>query len=198
MRADMAKVIVERPRLGGTTLKGRRRNVDIEELPTVEGIRRGRSRTRQLNDYLSPLRRFLRSRVGRRWDDVYAETRAQIRPVSTVQQHILSHLFQWVAVKTRLVAGEIVVHDDGFLDRGPKRLQECHFELYVHPVSKRLLRNPFHASWKRHERARLAQDAADLVARRRDLATDRQLHKLRGLWFEVILAPVPWSPPGAV
>lgn len=191
MRADMAKIIVERPRTGGRHLKGRRRSRDIEDLPTFEGIGRLHGRTKDLSDYLSPLRRFLHSRVGRNWDRVYAEVRALIRPGSTVQQHILQHFFQWVATKTKLVDGRVVVHDDGFLRGGPKPLRECHVELYVHPVSKCLLRNRHYGSWKSHWRKRRAQKTAELTARRRELSADVQLHKLRGLWFEVRLAPLP-------
>jgi hypothetical protein len=41
---------------------------------------------------LAPLRRFLASRVGRRWDDVYSEVRAAIRADSAAQLHVLQHL----------------------------------------------------------------------------------------------------------
>lgn len=85
MRADMAKVIVERPRIGGLYARRRRRPRDIEDLPTAEAMGWQHGRTKEFSDYLSPLRRFLHSRVGRNWDRVYAEVRALIQANNTVQ-----------------------------------------------------------------------------------------------------------------
>jgi hypothetical protein len=188
MRADMAKLIVERPRLRGGTIKGRRNAVALEDLPSFESMGRRHGRTKTLNDYLAPLRRFLHSRIGQRWDAVYAEIRAHIRPRSTVQQHILEHVFGWVAHRTRLAGDTVVVHVGGFIDRGPRKLEDSRFELYVHPVSGQLLRNRIYDSRKRWRQERLAREAVEREAKRRDLSSVRQLHKLRGLWFEVTLA----------
>ena len=61
MRDDMARVIVERPRLGsGRTRKGRARELD--DLPKHEGMRRPHMRSgdwKTLNENLAPLRRYL-------------------------------------------------------------------------------------------------------------------------------------------
>src|SRR5215510_8859532 len=97
----MAKVIVERPRTGGqNNRKGRRR--DFDELPGKEGISRGVSDHKNLNVNLAPLRRFLASQVGRPWDKVYAEICANLKPTSTVQQHVRAHLADFVALKLRV------------------------------------------------------------------------------------------------
>lgn len=64
MRKDMFKVIVERPRVGGSYDRERCTPVD-EEGPTHESLRwRHRSR-KGLNENLRPLERYLQQQVGR-------------------------------------------------------------------------------------------------------------------------------------
>lgn len=108
MRKDMAKVVVERPRYGGSYTKSGNKNTSLEDLPIKEGMRKpygGRYYRKQFNDYLSPLRRFLESRVGKLWDDVYSEIRENINPNSTVQQHIMSHVFGYVDIHVQYIDG---------------------------------------------------------------------------------------------
>jgi hypothetical protein len=103
MRDDMARVIVERPRIPASKArKGRQRNLD--NLPSHEGMRRGaalRGDRKTLNENLKPLRRYLEKQVGRPWDKVYSEIAAHLRVDSTVQQHVRDHLKDFVAVKPR-------------------------------------------------------------------------------------------------
>jgi hypothetical protein len=90
MRSDMFEVIIERPRVdrGRGEGKGRRREpVRQQEAPTWEPVSRGRG-TKCLNENLAPLRRFLRSRVGRPWDAVRSEICQLITPRSAVQMHV--------------------------------------------------------------------------------------------------------------
>src|SRR5262245_12272313 len=119
MRKDMSKVIVERPRVGRAWagLKpGRTRVVaddDGEPLRTSKGAARepkGRERrTKALNENLNPLRRYLAAQVGRPWNTVYAEISQHLKPSSTVQQHVRDHLDDFVAVKTRMKGGKVVI-----------------------------------------------------------------------------------------
>ena len=103
MRDDMAKVIVERPRIKPRkTPKGRKR--PLEDLPAREGMRRGhelRGDTKDLNENLAPLRRYLEKQVGRPWDKVYSEISAHLRADNIVQQHVRHHIKDFVAVKPR-------------------------------------------------------------------------------------------------
>ena len=103
MREDMAKVIVERPRIKPwSTREGRR--IDPEDLPAHEGMRRGhvlRGERKQLNENLAPLRRYLAKQVGRPWSKVYSEISAHLRADNTVQQHVRDHLHDFVAIKPR-------------------------------------------------------------------------------------------------
>src|SRR5438093_12336260 len=105
MRADMAKVIVERPRVGSRArgkpkgLRRREQQVGLENLPRCEGIRRRiKSGMKSLNEHLGPLRRYLSSQVGRPWDEVYAEISGPISANSAVQDHVRDHVFDYVTV----------------------------------------------------------------------------------------------------
>src|SRR4051812_29056576 len=97
MRHDMAKVIVERPRHGGGAKYPRAAfrsdsHRQMEDHPRRTSAKRpwmefGRGQ-KHLNENLAPLRRYLRSQVGRPWDKVYSEIRERINPDSAVQLHI--------------------------------------------------------------------------------------------------------------
>jgi hypothetical protein len=119
MREDMSKVIVERPRPGSgrRDLKhGRFKNLDFDDMPSHEGMRASRRRldTRNFNENLSPLRRFLQSRVGRRWDDVYSEICQNLDRSSTVQDHVFTHIDDYVERHLDVDAeGRLFVHRAG-------------------------------------------------------------------------------------
>lgn len=98
MRHDMDKVLVERPR---TKPYNSRRNPRpplsdraLDLLPSHEPIKghlRG-VRLKQLNENLSPLWRFLASRVGQPWNKVHSELRESMDVRNPVQLHIFQHL----------------------------------------------------------------------------------------------------------
>jgi hypothetical protein len=111
MRSDMPQVIIERPRGGPRfkTPKGERRRdqrIPDDERPTRESIgRKWSGSPKWLNEHLGPLRRFLRSNVGRPWNKVYSEICARIRRDSAVQDHVRDHVFDYVTVNVILVDG---------------------------------------------------------------------------------------------
>src|SRR5580704_1168370 len=81
MRSDMAKVIVERPRIKARKSK-QGRAVALEDLPSHEGMRRAqalRGDRKQLNENLNPLKRYLAGQVGRPWRKVYGEIARNLR-----------------------------------------------------------------------------------------------------------------------
>src|SRR5437667_1245617 len=130
MRDDMAQVIVERPRVpDGGTRKGRAR--PLEDLPSHQGMRRPHrlaGNWKQLNENLSPLRRYLEKQVGRPWNKVYSEIAARLRVTSTVQQHVRDHLRDFVALHPHLPTSGQLWHpplyvdcSDGILKRARRR-----------------------------------------------------------------------------
>src|ERR1039458_7137955 len=190
MRRDLSHVIVERPRLGGHfDRKGR--PIPLEDLPKHEAMRRPHARCHNLkefNENLAPLRRYLEHQVGRPWNKIYSEIAQNLRADSTVQQHVRDHLDDFVAVNPRrLVVG-------AFYGPGEKtERSEClwYQPLYVDPkdgLLKRTDKLPEEKAWKacrRQQRYRRA--APDRIS----LASDLELRRIDGLWFEVTLAPLP-------
>lgn len=144
MRKDVSKIIVERPRGGapGWARTGRTRIVEDDDgapLPARAPIRERTQRTKYLNENLAPLRRYLASQVGRPWSKVYAEICANLRPTSTVQQHVRDHVEDYVAFRTHMAGGVVQA-----LPRwgGPKPITQDNRPLFVHPRTGLLKRNP--------------------------------------------------------
>lgn len=103
MRADMAQVIIERPRHGSSDpsrKKGYRKllqRIPLDEQPRQEPmLGRWHGMSKSLNEHLGPLRRFLRSRVGRPWNHVHRELCEHVSFDNAVQKHILAHIYQYV------------------------------------------------------------------------------------------------------
>jgi hypothetical protein len=174
MRADMAKIIVERPRCSGGP--GRGRPLPPEERPSHEGMRRGhvlRGQAKSLNENLSALRRYLERQVGRPWNKVYAEIARNLRTDSTVQQHVRDHVADLVALHPP---------PDGRRFRYPR--------LYVDArdgLLKRTDRLPEIRAEIRAERQRKRPAPIDRVA----LGRDREARRIDGVWHEVRLARLP-------
>jgi hypothetical protein len=98
MRADMFKVIVERPRWDRAWSDSPRlkRSDDYKTI----GLKRHAAVAGQggkgFNENLAPLIRLLRCRRGRRWDDVFSEICAQLDTGSMVKMHVRMHLEDFV------------------------------------------------------------------------------------------------------
>ncbi|MBZ5520789.1 MAG: hypothetical protein LAP21_00890 [Acidobacteriia bacterium] len=101
----MKKVVVERPRWGsrarnrkfGARLKYVS-NHDYEDQPKKAlGFESYAGFSKELTDVLNPLRRFLRSRLGRPWDKVYSELCAGLDRRKVTGLHIFQHLESMVA-----------------------------------------------------------------------------------------------------
>lgn len=109
MRPDMNKVIVERPRVGrrfSRVVKPGRPLRDPESAPGRGPMRDPKTRTKELNENLAPLVRYLSSRVGYRWDDVYSDISRHLRPTNAVQQHVRDHVRGFVALHVCFRGGE--------------------------------------------------------------------------------------------
>jgi hypothetical protein len=115
MRADMAKVLVERPRPGsregsrpsnGYKKRYQKAMAHPDGAPTRERMTAPYGWTRPFNEHLGPLRRYVEAQVGRPWDKVYAEICSHIDRGNVVQKHILTHLFDYVITRVILIDGE--------------------------------------------------------------------------------------------
>lgn len=108
----MAKVIVERPRYGSSLPSQKKgylkylQTTAPDELPRRESmLGRWRGMQRSLNEHLGPMRRFLRSHVGRPWNNVHQELCEYVSFENAVQKHILTHVFDYVERDVALVDG---------------------------------------------------------------------------------------------
>lgn len=125
MRADMFKVIVERPRRWHATAgKLKLPRDDRTKMPNGRG--RG---TKRLNENLAPLARFLRRSVGRPWNKVYAEICEGLNVRSAVQKHVRDHLKGLVELHVYERDGELwsILYKSYKLERGRRDV------LYVCP-----------------------------------------------------------------
>jgi hypothetical protein len=130
MRSDMYKVIVERPRQwkGGYEDAVQRRD-DLDG-PMHLSMRAGYA-GRFLNENLAPLRRYLRSQVGRPWNKVFSEISAGIDRRNTVQQHIYQHIDGFIAIDVGVRDGQLVdLRSAGAFANSFGALRQ---ELYVDP-----------------------------------------------------------------
>jgi hypothetical protein len=117
VRSDMPKVLCEEPRRGMRlkTRKGSRRldqSTPMDEKPTKElgNLRRqwkyNNNEGKEFGDHVQPLRRFMLSCVGRKWDDVYSEIRKTIPKGTVVNNHVYTHLYEYVATNVRMIDGK--------------------------------------------------------------------------------------------
>jgi hypothetical protein len=139
MRADMFKVIVERPRWGAGHAPPVKLKKDKNPHTQIGLKRHAKQRaayTKSLNENLAPLVRFIQRRVGRRWDDVFSEICAGLDTGSTVKMHVRQHLPDFVLFRiSRGRHGELL--SDGRRLR-PDRHNCAWPEFYVDPDDGRL------------------------------------------------------------
>jgi hypothetical protein len=102
MRADMFKLIVERPRWGASHAPPVKLKKDPDQDRKFIGLKRHvRERadySKSLNENLAPLVRYLRKQRGRVWDDVFSEICAGLDTGSTVKMHVRMHLKDFVFI----------------------------------------------------------------------------------------------------
>src|SRR5437879_1286370 len=189
MRSDMHKVVVERPRWNpGPGKHGRRTNLPDEFLLKFEGIRRPHVNRKGLTDLLGPLKRWLRSQVGRPWDDVYSEACAVIKPDSVVRAHIKTHLLEFVQRHTFLKDNQVWCFTGRWgLQEMPVTSAATRWSpFYVDPVTWLLCAAPTlpRCRWgdKTAERRTLTQ---------RWLNGTTLIRQLNGCWFECRMEAFP-------
>jgi hypothetical protein len=192
MRSDMAKVIVERPRIGS---RGRgkpkgyfrdQQRLSDEGLPVREGIRkRWQGGTKTLNEHLGPLRRFLDSQVGRPWDKVFSEICAHINRDSAVQDHVRDHVQDYVATQVILIDG-VPCDGAGGCGYGQPLHYRSWKHWYVCPRSGILKRIK-----ARSRRRKVVEEPAPRYVQ---LGETAQCRFMNGAWYLVTLKRFPLSP----
>jgi len=207
MRSDMAKVIVERPRYKGHATKYRERRNELKHelnrcihndnydlLTDREGIRNWTKswECKELNENLNPLMRYLRSQVGRSWDQVFSEMCEYINPSSAVQYHIWQHAKDYVEEKTFLnEEGEVYFASDyiyrfsirGDIAKGIPYLpiSESYAIVYVHPGTGLLELVP------KNDRYRVDKTPYYRI----EVDKWHQCHSYKGKWHLLTFAEIP-------
>ena len=154
MRADMAKVLVERPRpgsrMGSMPGKGYRKRMNRamahpDGVPSHEGMTDRYNWTRGFNENLAPLKRYVASQVGRPWDTVHSEICERINLGNVVQKHILTHLYDYVVTDVMMIDGRPCWGKPTWGNRTvgvPIEASRFRFQFYVCPKSGILKRVP--------------------------------------------------------
>lgn len=103
MRADMFKVIVERPRWASRHAPAVKLKKDADFDRNFVGLKRHaweQARyTKSLSENLAPLKRYLHKQRGRRWDDVFSEICQSLDTTSTVKMHVREHVEDFIMVR---------------------------------------------------------------------------------------------------
>jgi hypothetical protein len=181
MRPDMNKVITETARHGGyDNLKGRHKDkFKMDELPITAPMSKNNfgfhKKTKEFSDKTGPLKRFIRSRVGKPWNAVYSEICENIKPTSTVQRHILEHVKWIVETNTFIEDGKIYTKSSNgqIFAIG----NDYWREFYVHPNTGILcVTDTRSKKWVRKE-----------PEWRKVISGELQLHRIDGIWYEVWL-----------
>lgn len=186
MRSDMHKVIVERPRVWGSNRERKWSHLSLEDLPSRESIRSPYLDRKCFGENLAPLRRWLRSQVGRPWNNVYSEACAVIKPDSTIKNHIKVHLMDMVQRNTFMRDGEVWCFGykfwRQFVEMPVAELHRRWDGFYVHPESGILCEIPSASEVSRHK--------IEEVKRKEYcqwLGKDRALLKIDRLWFDCVM-----------
>jgi hypothetical protein len=189
MRADMFKVLVERPRHRWKSGDGsaRRLRNDIDG-PAWLRTRAGYG-ARALNENLAPLRRYLRSQVGRPWTKVLSEICANIDRRNTVQQHIYQHIDDFIAIQVEIRNGRPL--DLKGQRRFPSWGDGIHQPLYVDPRTGLIRINERHRTGKSPLVEQRERQQAGIAKRRRVIDEHTLLLLLDDIWYRIQVEALP-------
>lgn len=198
MRDDFAKVLVERPRLGHERSFGEqrhRKNFKDNELyfggrEPMKKRYDSYSDRKQFNEHLNPLRGWLRSVVGKPWDKSYSELRKKFDARSTINNHILEHLWWYVEKDAVLQDGKVVVLNTYSHEYEP--ISNSTSEYYICPKDGTLKRS----NKKSFKTIRRDRDSARAEAEARVfrvLDSTHHLHLMNGVWFVFEIKELPPS-----
>lgn len=179
MRSDMAKILVERPRLGSRNAsrkKGYRKylaTTPIDEQPKREPmLGHWRGKGKWFNENLSPLQRFLRSCIGRPWNKVYQQLREHVNFDNVVQKHLLTHVYQFVKKNVEVRGESVYSRDRAWLYRRPLSPGQ----MFVCPRTGLL---------------RVVKPARQITTTQINRGEPFQYHRVGDAWFELRLQPLP-------
>lgn len=135
----LSEIVIERPRGGMRIslkkLKGFKKQLhQLTEEASQDGLLspyliKPRNKSKYLSDHLGPLRRFLRSKVGQPWNDIYSKLCQRLDSSTMAGQHVLDHVQDYVEQHVELIDG--IPYQKS--RRQYRLTQGYRFKLYVHP-----------------------------------------------------------------
>ena len=140
----LSEIVIERPRWGmrisSTRMTGYQKELDrITKEATEDGLLspyriKVRRKSKWLSDNLGPLKRFLRSNLNQPWSDVYSRLCKELDPRTMAGQHIIDHLWDFVALHVEMRDGIPYVKPNGCFCNGYYPLTASYRKrFYVHP-----------------------------------------------------------------
>jgi hypothetical protein len=200
MRSDIAKVLVERPRVGGVGKENSRRNRratkqaldhidDANELDvwSFHGMKRVHTSLpgsyddkKQLNENLQPLRRFLHSRIGKPWSEVYSEIMANLNLNNSVQYHVFQHLTRDRMVETNTYlgkSGKVIANTPS----GPTWVGNHYFATFYVDPTDGTLQKCENSAKARNRYNKEVPNKNGYFDKKNPLV---QWHKVKGVWYE--------------
>lgn len=178
----MHKVLVERERRGSgerSKKHGGRVSEDYDG-PTFESSARRRQygwHCKDLSDNIGPVKRYLRSQVGRPWNKIYSEIKKAVPP-GMHGDHIWGHI-------KGIVQTDVIMGADGewYFGGSWMRYPRKIAGLYVSPRTG-ILCYRTEKSWRTTARERLKREAAAREEIR--ISENEHLKKINGCWFREV------------
>jgi hypothetical protein len=147
------------------------------------------------------LRRFLVSCVGRPWDKVRSELLNGIDQRNTVQQHILTHVDDYVLQQVRAVPrSELQPGKRGvvfqyrrawYRDTEWHPVEDSRSPLFVDPRTGILRETRAQVQRAKRRREEKSTTAAELAKKERTLKDGRIVRCVDDVWYEVTIAEIP-------
>ncbi|MGD1875782.1 MAG: hypothetical protein ACFB02_22405 [Mastigocoleus sp.] len=185
----LGEIVIERPRNGWRiSLKkcsGYKKNLEkITQEATEDGllntyIIKPRNKTKCFSDHIRPLYKWLCSKIGQPWNDVYSELCKNLNIKGLSGQHILSHIWNFVELHVVLIDG--IPYRKSERDR-PLPSYGRYEQLYVHPDTGILC---------------LVREVQRKVTRKYDdvliINSYHQYRKIKGIWYLITFQKFPKS-----
>lgn len=197
MRKDFNKLLVERERVGHTKCfhDVRRKKVsglNDEYFGGHESMKKRHSinyNRKSFNENLSPLRGYLRSKIGKSWDKVYSELRKTFDARSVINNHILEHLYDYVNVTAVLIDGKVMAigrHNS----RGYVPISSCSSDYYVCPKDGTLKVNQ-KKTFRVIRAEKIAEGVKEIMKTFRVVDERTHVRLINGVWYAFDVRDLP-------
>jgi len=189
----LSEIVIERPRGGRRIslkkLSGFKKQLHkLTEEASQDGLLnpyliKPTNKSKYLSDHLGPLRRFLRSKTGHPWNDVYSELCQRLNTNTMAGQHVIDHVWDYVERHVEIIDGEFYSK----LYRGYRIKLDAsdRDRFYIHPETGILC-----AAEKVPRKQKQNQRPTDVV-----IVDDyHQYHKLNEIWYLITFGDFPPPP----